>query len=242
MTESNATTRVISNGFSNAYVTKFFFAYENVATCGKKPKEMPLQLLCDLENRAFDFYYETFARHGRLTEEPKDYAVVKAKLLADLKPEVKPEEEFYKAFATRLDPMDIMGSLVKMDALYKKVGFNETAVFRLLRKAVGEIPPMANFVMYRLLSDFKSLKKSIGDFVVGQRAFFSGGVPTPFLVHTPRKILAMPDAGSGAAQQLESNVDQLTTEFSSLTLLVKKSFEGASASGGKSDKDWNCRY
>lgn len=80
---------------------------------------------------------------------------MKSRLLTWFKIARKLEEDVHDAIAARLDPSDILGSLMKLDALYRRVGFNHSASFGVLRKALADIPEMAQFVMYRAPDDYE---------------------------------------------------------------------------------------
>lgn len=74
--------------------------------------------------------------------------MVKKKLLAEFAKKEKPEEEFNEATAAGLDVIDIRGSLARINALYKRLGFNETAFFFFFRKVAAIHPELAQFVIY----------------------------------------------------------------------------------------------
>lgn len=68
----------------------------------------------------------------------KDYAVVKAKLLGEFRKRSNLEEELQKSISASLDPREISVSLGQLEYLNRRVGFNDTASFNILHKAVTE--------------------------------------------------------------------------------------------------------
>lgn len=60
-----------------------------------------------------------------------------------------PEENLSHVMAARLDPKELLSSLIFVERLFEKAGFNKEAKFGLLRYAVMEHMNLAQFVMYR---------------------------------------------------------------------------------------------
>lgn len=56
---------------------KFLFHYENVSTRGQSSEKRVLSFLGYLESESFELYYDNFASGGDLSEEAREYCVVK---------------------------------------------------------------------------------------------------------------------------------------------------------------------
>lgn len=82
------------------------------------------------------------------------------------------KEKVNRKMVTCLVVEDQRGLISRMDPLYRKLGFNDAAKLGLFRKNVAENSRSEQFVMYRPRKDYKGLKKAIGDFSIGQEAFF----------------------------------------------------------------------
>ena len=59
----------------------FLFYLENVILLGKEPHEKSLALLAYLDGDAFRFFFDRFTDAGELTEESRDFAIVKRAFL-----------------------------------------------------------------------------------------------------------------------------------------------------------------
>ena len=147
------------DGSLSSDVKKFFFFFENVAMRGKSDEEKALELLAHLEGEAFDFYYETFAKDGALTEEAMNYALVKKAFFDRFGVKTEPSDDIRSAINAVLDPEDLLGSLKTMDHLFEKASFNGEAKFGLLRNALSRFPELAQFAIYHGATYFSDLKK-----------------------------------------------------------------------------------
>lgn len=78
-----------------------------------------------------------------------------------------------KAISARLDQREILGSQAQLDCPYRRVGFNDNALFGLRRKDIAEHKDIAHFVMLRASSDYKGMKNAIEYLLIGQKAFFT---------------------------------------------------------------------
>lgn len=232
--------RMLFDGAAHRDVSRFFFAYEKVVISCKTDDEKASQILCRLDGLAFDYYHESFSCDVFTTDESHKYLVVESKILCRFKYACKPKEEVHDAVMAWMDPSDIVGSLAKLNALYRQHCVNHCTSFGLLRKSVVDVLKMFEFVMYRALGDDEQLKKSTLDFGVWQKAFHSERAFVFSSLSEPRRLLARPDAPSDQAQQLESKVDQLSNQFSELSMLRKKNFEPSAT------QSWNenltCSY
>lgn len=66
---------------------------------------------------------------------------------------MSPEEKFHEAVTAGVKAGDIGWSPARFDALYKRVGFNDTVSFGLLRRAVTGLPELVQLVMFRTFTD-----------------------------------------------------------------------------------------
>ena len=76
--------RLMFNGSSD--VVRFFFYFENVAARDKPDNEKALELLCYLDGAAANYFFEIFAPDGTLSEDGKDFQMVKASFISHFKP------------------------------------------------------------------------------------------------------------------------------------------------------------
>lgn len=148
-------------------------------------------------------------------------------LLRFSKPE-KPQHVIRKATDKTLDPKDLLASSGRLNYQYIQAGFNDEAKFRIFfRVAVMKRRPLATFAMNRGVGTYRELKKAIMDFENGSRSFSSAGseaqvVPNKWLEKQKAKdakLLARLDA---CVLQMETKVDAVVDQLSSLTLLLNK--------------------
>ena len=69
------------DGSTNADVVKFFFAYENVVMHGKSEEDKAAELLCYLQQEAFEFYCSTYGKECTLSDAANDFALVKRSMI-----------------------------------------------------------------------------------------------------------------------------------------------------------------
>lgn len=110
--------------------------------------------------------------------------------------------------------------------MYSCAGFDDGAKCDLLRVAAMKIPLLATFAGNRRVSTYDELKKAVKDFDSGTRAFRSNGVESQSSAVEWRKeqkaknvkLLVCPDA---KMPNVDSRIDTLAEQLSSLTLLLK---------------------
>lgn len=140
---------------------------------------------------------------------------------------VSPEEEVHDNVTAGIKAGGIRGPLARLDALYKRVRFNITASFGLLRKAVAGRPELAQFVIFRTPTDYSGLIKTKEEFHVGKQAFFSDQVEARAQPLAPKKTLQRPEPCAVKLQKLEEKVTQLAGTFDELSIFVIKQFQKA---------------
>ena len=62
-------------------VTRFFFVYESVVMRGKSDGDKTGEFLCYLQGYPFEFYYDTYSRNVKLTDEAGNYQAVKKAMI-----------------------------------------------------------------------------------------------------------------------------------------------------------------
>ena len=149
------------NGSSD--VVPFFFYFENVAARDKPDNEKALELLCYLDGAAPNYFFETFAPDGTLSEDGKDFQIVKASFISHFKPIEAPQDIILRATSATLDKQDLLVSLRNLDRLYERAGFNDAAKFGVLRNAVVRHPDLAQFAAYRGALKYDALHTAVQD-------------------------------------------------------------------------------
>ena len=139
--------RLVFDGKNDADVAKFFFVYENVVMRSESDEDRAGELLCYLEGDAFEFYFDTCSRNGKLTDDAGDYQAVKMAMMDRFESVTGPEEHIRRAVSSRLNQRDLLGPLNEVDRCFNKAAINAEAKFGLLRNAVMEHADVAQFVL-----------------------------------------------------------------------------------------------
>ena len=207
----------IFHGHSDEDVAKFFFYFEYVLMRGKPEADKAAELITHLDGRAFDFFFDTFAdKAHNLLPEAFDYDTVKTALIEQFRKPSNPEDDIHRAMDLTVDPANLLASIREMERAFDKAGFNDTAKFGLLRKALAEFPEVLQFVIYRGASTYKELLKVVTEYETGRQTFFrqtgAAGSSSSHVFGT-KKVLNRPDA-RGA--ELEAKVDSLTENLAAL--------------------------
>ena len=212
LAERPATTQpIIFDGSSD--VVRFFFYFENVAARIKPENEKALELLCYLDGSAANFFFETIAPDGTLSDDGKDYQKVKASFISHFKPIEAPQEIMLRATSATLDQDDLLASLRELDRLYARAGFNYAANFGFLRNAVVCLPELAHFVAYRGALNYDILHTAVKDCATSKVIY--GQTAHSSFHATQQEYPISPD------QAMESKVDELADQLKDLTLMVK---------------------
>lgn len=169
-----------------------------------------------------------------MIEEANICSTVNAKLNEEFRKTSKPEVKLQKSINNSLGK-DVPGSMAQLNALYRSVGFSDTASVCVFRKAVPENQDMAQFAIVRLPVDYVGLIKAIKDLLIGQKMFYGEESQGDSLRGTPDKIIQITDASS--SRHLENKLDQPAD----LSLLAKKQFENESPPV-KMDADCSCGH
>eukprot|EP00737_Agarophyton_chilense_P005535 gb/GEZJ01008577.1/.p1 GENE.gb/GEZJ01008577.1/~~gb/GEZJ01008577.1/.p1 ORF type:complete len:122 (-),score=8.05 gb/GEZJ01008577.1/:11-376(-) len=106
---------------------------------GKTDEEKSVELLCHLESSGLKFYYSTFEESGSLTKEEMDSNALKKQIMAELNQKSQTEDDLYEAVSGRSNSENLLYALAQLDALYRRVGSNDTGFFGLLRNAIASI-------------------------------------------------------------------------------------------------------
>lgn len=117
-----------------------------------------------LKGAAFDFYYESFAREGSVTDEAKCYQVVKRAFIDQFGMTKKLEDAITDETSAMLNNGGFVKLLQSMESALKTAGFNDAAKFGLLRQAVMLIPDLAQFSIYRGASTYDELRKAVKEY------------------------------------------------------------------------------
>lgn len=152
--------------------------------------------------------------------------------------------EIREATDATLDAGNLMESMLKLDSMYYRAGFNEEAKFGFLRVATMKIPQVATFAMYPGVSLYDKLKKAIQEYDSGIRSLYSvtgqKDLMNSKLMNEPiqedQKLLVRPDY---RVKNMEDKIDTLANQMADLTLLMKKS---QARSSRKQDADIICSY
>ena len=157
------------NGSSD--VVRFFFYSENVSARDKPDNEKAFELLCYLDGAAANYFFETFAPDGTLSEDEKDFQMVRASFISHFKPIEAPQDIILRATSATLDKQDLLVSLRNLDRLYERAGFNDAAKFGVLRNAVVRHPDLAQFAAYRGALTYDALHTAVQDYATGKVTF-----------------------------------------------------------------------
>ena len=163
--------RLVFDGKNDADVAKFFFVYEHIVMRSKSDEDKAGELLCYLQRDAFEFYYNTYNRNGKLTDSAGDYQAVKKAIIDRFESVTRPEEHIRRAVSSRHNQRDLLGLLNEMGRCFDKAAFNAEVKFGLLRNTVMEHADVAQFVLYRAPGTYEELRKAIKDFYGGRKAF-----------------------------------------------------------------------
>ena len=214
---------IVFRGNPDEDVFKFFFRLEHVVMKETQDQEKSSELFGRLDGRAFDYFFDNFAdKDHNLKPEAYEYNKVKAAIIKEFDKPQSPEDDIHKAMELKIEPSNLLQSVKDMDRAFDKAGFNDTAKFGLLRKALVEFPEILQFVIYRGASDYTHLLKIIKEYDASRKTFFhqlgSSSSDRAENVFGSKKVLNRPDA-RGA--EIESKIDSLTKGLENLTLIVK---------------------
>ncbi len=112
-TSNELTTLKGSEGAQN-----FFYLYENVVTKSLPDSERTEKIVAYLSDAAFDFYLDRFTLDNALTEEAKDYDLVKKVVLEKFSTQKTDSEIMRGALTFRYDGGDIPTFLSRADNVY----------------------------------------------------------------------------------------------------------------------------
>ena len=226
---------VTYDGSNGSDVSKFLFVYDNIIMRGKADEEKAGAILCPLEGAAFDYYYDKYSHNGSLTEAASDCDGVKSALSDRFTETPRPEENIQKAMICRLDGRNLLASMVEIDKLYKKAGFNDEAKYGLLRNAVVAHLDVAQFAIYRSPTTYEELMKTVKDFADGRDAFKAAKSSAQSAEPVAPKRVLMRSDRDPRQDKLENKVDALTSQLAELSLMMKKR-----QTPGESDTRWTC--
>lgn len=143
---------------------------------------------------------------------------------------------------SHIDPSKLVSPLRHIDCIFDKAGFNDMAMFGLLRKALTDIPDVLQFVIYRGASEYKTMKMDVHEYVTSRRTFVRQVTFTeagPSEVFGSKKVLNRTDT---RVAQIESKVDSLANDLANLSLLVQNKTTAAREAAPVTDQDRTCSF